>query len=61
MTPVRQMLLLVICIGSLSAQTNAHKGRIIGVVLDPAGASVAEAQVTLVNDTTGVVRALRSS
>ena len=61
MIPVRPVLLLVICIGSLSAQTNAHKGRIIGVVLDPAGASVAEAQVTLVNNTTGVVRALRSN
>lgn len=61
MIPVRPVLLLVICIGSLYAQTNAHKGRIIGVVLDPAGASVAEAQVTLVNDTTGVVRALRSN
>ncbi|MDE0107933.1 MAG: carboxypeptidase regulatory-like domain-containing protein [Bryobacterales bacterium] len=58
---VRQALLLSLCIGSLTAQTNAHKGRIIGVVLDPAGASVAEAQVTLVNDTTGVVRALRSN
>lgn len=61
MIPVRPVLLLVICIGSLSAQTNAHKGRIIGVVLDPAGASVAEAQVTVVNNTTGVVRALRSN
>ena len=58
---VRQVLLLSLCIGSLSAQTNAHKGRIIGVVLDPVGASVAEAQVALVNDTTGVVRALRSN
>ena len=58
---VRQMLLLSICVGTLSAQTNAHKGRIIGVVLDPAGASVAEARVTLINDTTGVVRALHSN
>ena len=60
MTLVRQALLLIVWIGSLSAQTNAHKGRIIGVVLDLAGASVAEADVTLVNDTTGVVRELRS-
>ena len=60
MTLVRQALLLAVWIGSLSAQTNAHKGRIIGVVLDPAGASVAEADLTLVNDTTGVVRELRS-
>ena len=61
MMPVRPVLLLVVCIGSLSAQTNAHKGRIIGVVLDPAGALVAEAQVTLVSNTTGVVRALRAN
>ena len=61
MTLVRQVLPLVIWIGSLSAQTNAQKGRIIGVVLDPSGASIAEADVTLVNDTTGVVRELRSN
>ena len=53
--------LLALCTGPALAQTDAHKGRIIGVVLDALGASVADARVSVVNDATAVTRALRSN
>ena len=61
MTHFRLLLLLIACIGLVSAQTDAHKGRIIGVVLDPLGAVVADARVTILNNATGVERTLRSN
>lgn len=54
-------LALFIFIGSVSAQTDAHKGRIIGVVVDALGAVVAEARVTVVKASTGVERTLLSN
>ena len=34
-------LALAVCAGALTAQTDAHKGRILGTVVDPTGAVVA--------------------
>ena len=61
MTVARHSLALFVFIGSASAQTDAHKGRIIGIVVDALGAVVAEAQVTVVNGSTGVERRLLSN
>lgn len=58
---VLHALLFAASTGSLTAQTDAHKGRIIGVVVDALGASVADARVTVVNDATGVARTLHSN
>ena len=57
----RCTLALFILIGSVSAQTDAHKGRIIGSVVDALGAVVAEARVRIVNGSTGVERTLASN
>lgn len=54
----RPTLALFVLVGSVSAQTDAHKGRIVGVVADALGAVVAGAQVTVVNGSTGVERRL---
>ena len=59
--PVLPVLLLLACTSPVLAQTDAHKGRIIGSVLDALGASIAEAQVTVVNEATGVARTLHSN
>ena len=57
----RCTLALFILIGSVSAQTDAHKGRIIGGVVDALGAVVAEARVRIINGSTGVERTLLSN
>ena len=54
-------LVLLACAGALSAQTDAHKGRILGTVFDPAGASVASAEVRCVSDSTGIERTVQAS
>ena len=60
--PLAQLLFVLIgCVSMVSAQTDAHKGRIIGLVLDPLGAIIADATVTVVNDATGVERELHPS
>ena len=57
MTPVvRPLLTQVACACLLFAQTDAHKGRIVGTVFDPQGAVVAGAQLTLVQHQTGIER-----
>ena len=50
------MLALAVYAGSASAQTDAHKGRIYGIVVDPSGAAVASAETICVNDATGIER-----
>lgn len=60
-TLFRHALLIAVSAGSVAAQTDAHKGRIIGVVFDTLGASVAEARVTVVNEATGAARTLHSN
>ena len=57
----RLLLVLFACVCMAVAQTDAHKGRLIGVVRDPLGALVPDAAVTLVNESTGVERELNSS
>ena len=57
MTPgVRLLLAQVACACLLCAQTDAHKGRILGTVSDPQGAVVAGARVTLIQKRTGIER-----
>ena len=59
--PTHLLLVLFACVSMAFAQTDAHKGRLIGVVRDPLGAVVPDATVTVVNDATGVERKLQSS
>ena len=54
-------LALALCAGALTAQTDAHKGRILGTVVDPAGAVVAGAQIRCISDTTGIERTVEAS
>ena len=49
------------CAGLLSAQTDAHKGRIQGAVLDPQGAAVAGASVTVTETGTGIARSIQTN
>ncbi len=61
LTLVWHALLLAACTGTVTAQNDAHRARIIGVILDPLGASIAKAQITVINDATGVARMLSSN